>query len=229
MPVLQSSVNWLLDQAHQRLGNPYVFGGSYSATDIGQGCDCSGAVGWALEALVNGAADVTWDHPVSTESWGYNYTTNSPMPPGTVGPFGTIAVANLNDIPADAALTINIMHGGGGEYSHMNCVVPLPTTAAWVGTIIESNGDYGSCTNNSGAYPATANLWTDHYYLPGPWIFDVPPSTPEPENAHTYVHPGDSLSSIAKQFGVTLETLEAANPHITNPNLLYVGELVSIP
>jgi LysM repeat protein len=52
-----------------------------------------------------------------------------------------------------------------------------------------------------------------------------------PTNAVVYtVQPGDSLSGIAEQFfGVTLGALEAANPQITNPNLIVPGQVIRIP
>lgn len=233
--VLQSSVNWVIAQAKERLGDDYVYGGVYSPTDIGQGADCSGVVGWVLEALVNTPANMVWAHVVSTESWYFDYADNCPAAPGTVGPYGTIAVASLSDIPADAALTINIMHGGGGEDSHTNCVVPLPGSAPYEGVLVESNGDYGSCTNGTGAYPADASLWTDHYYLPGPWVMDVaadddPPVVPPTPAGTTYtVQSGDTLSGIADQFNVTVEALVAANPSLTNPNLIFPGQDLFIP
>ena len=40
---------------------------------------------------------------------------------------------------------------------------------------------------------------------------------------------GDTLSGIARSFGVSLEALEAANPQIANPNFIAVGESVHIP
>lgn len=235
MIVLQSSVNWLLQQAHARLGDDYVYGGVYSPDDLSQGADCSGVVGWALEALTKTPAHMSWAHNVSTESWPYDYGNDTAATPGTVGPYGTIAVASLADIPADAALTINIMHGGGGEDSHTNCIVPLPNSLPYEGVIVESNGDAGSCTNGTGGNPSTASLWTDHWYLPGPWLFDVLPvdpnaPAPAPNGATTYVvKPGDSLSTIAEQFGVTLAALEAANPQITDPDLIDAGQTVNIP
>jgi hypothetical protein len=167
--IAQSSVEWLISAFRARLGDPYVYGGDYSPTDTSQGCDCSYVVGWALEALTKGPANMSWDHNVSTESWPFDYSTNTPAAPGTVGPYGTISVGtNLSLIPADAALVIDIMHGGGGEDSHCNCVV-----GGLHGTILESNGGNGnfpggSCTNGTGAYPPDASLWTDHWYLPGP-------------------------------------------------------------
>ena len=235
MSVLQSSVNWVLAEAKARLGLDYEYGQCYSPTNIGQGGDCSGVAGWVLQALVLGPANIPvwtngqWAHAFSTESWAWNYMTGTPV--STTGPLGTVFVSNLSNIPADAALTINIMHGGGGEDSHMNCVVPVPGSLPYEGVIIESNGDHGSCTNGTGAYPATASLWTDHWFLPGPWVFDVPPEVapPAPPAGHTYiVAPGDSLSSIAARFGITLTTIKALNPGISDPNLIDVGQVVNI-
>lgn len=164
MSVLQSSVNWVLDQYARRLGDDYVYGGVYSPHDDSQGADCSGVVGWVLEALTKGPESMNWNHNVSTESWPFDYSSNSPAAPGTVGPYGTIAVASLDDIPDDAALIIDIEHGGGGADSHTNARLQ------W--TFIESNGSYGSCTNNSGCYYCDDDLWTDHWYLPGPIVQD---------------------------------------------------------
>jgi hypothetical protein len=164
MTILQSSADWVLANFRERLGDPYVYGGDYSPSDLTQGCDCSYCVGWVLEALTNTPANMSWAHVVSTESWPYNYSNNTPAAPGIVGPYGTVAIASAADAPADAALIINIMHGGGGEDSHMNCVLE--------GEILESNGDDGSCTNGDGGNPSDASLWTDHWYLPGPIVDD---------------------------------------------------------
>jgi spore coat assembly protein SafA len=43
------------------------------------------------------------------------------------------------------------------------------------------------------------------------------------------VQPGDTLSDIAERFGVSLSDLENANPQITNPDLIFPGEVVYIP
>jgi LysM domain len=229
--VLQSSVNWVIAQAKARLGDDYVYGGTYSPSDLSQGCDCSGAVGWVLEALTKTPTNMSWAHVVSTESWPFDYGDNCPAAPGTVGPFGTIAVANLSDIPADAALTINIMHGGGGEDSHTNCVVPLPGSLPYEGVTVESNGDAGSCTNGTGAYTADASLWTDHWFLPGPWVMDVPPGAeppPAPAGKTYTIEPGDTLDGIAAQLGVTEAALLAANP-IADPDMIYAGQVLNVP
>jgi hypothetical protein len=217
----------------QRLGDEYVYGGVWSPTDPGQGCDCSGLVGTVLEALTKGPADMNWGHDVSTESWPYDYNTDTPASPGTVGPYGTIAIASPNDVPADAALLITIMHGGGGEDSHTACstgpaITPtvLPTPE---GQIMESNGDAGTCTNGTGGTSIHSNIWTDFWFLPGPFTGTVPPMPPPPVS-HTYaVQPGDSLYVIASRFGVTVPALESANAQITDPNLIFPGQILTIP
>lgn len=43
------------------------------------------------------------------------------------------------------------------------------------------------------------------------------------------VHPGDTLSGIAANAGVSLSSVEAANPQISNPNLIYVGQKIRLP
>jgi spore coat assembly protein SafA len=49
-----------------------------------------------------------------------------------------------------------------------------------------------------------------------------------PQESYVVQH-GDTLSGIASQHGVSLAELEAANPQIHNPNLIYPGQHVTIP
>jgi LysM repeat protein len=57
-----------------------------------------------------------------------------------------------------------------------------------------------------------------------------PPPPPPPPAGTTYtVQPGDTLSGIAEAFGVTLDELLAVNPQITNPDLIFVGQVINIP
>lgn len=61
----------------------------------------------------------------------------------------------------------------------------------------------------------------------------APPATATPRPAatpQTYtIRAGDSLFGIAGRFGLTLEQLLAANPQITNPNLIQAGQVIVIP
>lgn len=51
-----------------------------------------------------------------------------------------------------------------------------------------------------------------------------------PANTFSYtVQPGDTMFSIAQQFGVSLQALIAANPQVQNPNQLYPGQNVCVP
>jgi len=43
------------------------------------------------------------------------------------------------------------------------------------------------------------------------------------------VQPGDTLSGIAADNGVSLSSIERANPQIANPDLIYVGQKVHLP
>jgi murein DD-endopeptidase MepM/ murein hydrolase activator NlpD len=43
------------------------------------------------------------------------------------------------------------------------------------------------------------------------------------------VQAGDTLSGIAASHGVSLAAVEAANPHLSDPNLIYTGQTIEIP
>ena len=57
-----------------------------------------------------------------------------------------------------------------------------------------------------------------------------PPTTPPPANGQTYyVIKGDTLRTIAAKFNTTVDAILRANPQITNPNIIYAGQAISIP
>lgn len=43
------------------------------------------------------------------------------------------------------------------------------------------------------------------------------------------IQPGDTLTSIAKQFGTTVPAILAANPKIKDPNKIYAYDKIEIP
>jgi len=43
------------------------------------------------------------------------------------------------------------------------------------------------------------------------------------------VQPGDNLSTLAQDYGTTVAAIMALNPQITNPRLIYSGEVILIP
>jgi LysM repeat protein len=58
----------------------------------------------------------------------------------------------------------------------------------------------------------------------------TPPPTPPPATGQTYyVVKGDTLRKIAARFNTTVDAILRINPQITNPNLIYVGQAITIP
>ena len=56
-----------------------------------------------------------------------------------------------------------------------------------------------------------------------------PPPPPPPSGQTYYVQKGDTLKKIASRLNTTVDVLLQANPLITDPNLIYVGQAISIP
>jgi LysM repeat protein len=67
--------------------------------------------------------------------------------------------------------------------------------------------------------------------VPAPTAAPGQPTTPPtaPPTTGTYtVQRGDTLNRIAARFGTTLAALRAANPSITNINLIYPGQVINV-
>lgn len=73
--------------------------------------------------------------------------------------------------------------------------------------------------------------------IPRPGVPPAPPPEPEPlplppacpeGRLHT-VAPGETLFSIANRYGQSLSRVIAANPQLTDPNALAVGQVICIP
>ncbi len=54
------------------------------------------------------------------------------------------------------------------------------------------------------------------------------PTTPTTSGTYTVVR-GDYLSAIAKRFNTTVSDILKVNPQITNPSLIYVGQVIKLP
>jgi LysM repeat protein len=57
----------------------------------------------------------------------------------------------------------------------------------------------------------------------------VPISCPSGFQGRYTVRSGDTMFFIAQRCGVTLQSLIAANPHITNPNLIFPCDVLCVP
>lgn len=168
-----------------RLGNAthqpdaYVWGGSFSATDVNQGTDCSGAVSAELSALVRGP-NMIYDRQFWTGSFaGAN--------PGDTGPFadiddtaGLICIAHPTDAPADYAMIIAVIQTGPdpalAANAHMICRVG--------GIDIEMGGQSDNY-HDAQSDPTCASVldtgeFNQWFYLPGPLVNDIPDLTVVP-------------------------------------------------
>lgn len=56
-----------------------------------------------------------------------------------------------------------------------------------------------------------------------------PPPPPPPPGDVYYAQRGDTLRKIAAKFGTTVNELIRLNPQIYNPNLIYVGQAITVP
>lgn len=85
-----------------------------------------------------------------------------------------------------------------------------------------------SGSNTSGGHydlSTTVDGWPVGGGAPAP----APAPAPAAPGGEVTVKSGDTMSGIAQAHGVSLQALEQANPHITNPNLIYPGEVVLLP
>jgi LysM repeat protein len=55
------------------------------------------------------------------------------------------------------------------------------------------------------------------------------PPPPPPGGQTYYVQKGDTLRRIASKFSTTVNEILRVNPQISNPNVIYVGQAISIP
>jgi hypothetical protein len=79
----------------------------------------------------------------------------------------------------------------------------------------DSGGDGTATATPSAAASATATA--------------APTPTPAPTPTVYVVQPGDTLSKIATQFGLTLPQVLDANPQITDPDAIQIGDPITIP
>ncbi|MDX2162177.1 MAG: LysM peptidoglycan-binding domain-containing protein [bacterium] len=60
-------------------------------------------------------------------------------------------------------------------------------------------------------------------------VFSVGGQEPEPTPVIHTVRSGETLATIASRYNTTVRDLIAANPRITNPNVIYLGQEIVIP
>ncbi len=157
--------------------------------------------------------------------------TPTPVPPTATPQFGTGgAVAPTAAAPVDTAPLTGPTNNGIGTY----IVQPgdnLLRIARRYNTTVEALAQLNGIVNPNLVpigqvlvVPGPGNNYPGGTIAP-----TVLPTVPAPPAAKTYtVAPGDNLFRISLRFGVTLDALMRENG-ITNPNLVYVGQVLRIP
>jgi hypothetical protein len=181
--VTAQATQWIRQQFLDRVGSPYVYGGTWSPTDKRQGCDCSALTAHLANGLLYGSA-MTYERRdpasgawITTEAW-------RPIEVGQRGPFGTITVGSPAEIPADSPLKIALHHGpGGGANSHV--------WHEFLGMRAESAGSKGLCTGDRALsiHDPYGNDWA---YLPA----GEPPAATLPPPVE--LKPGDTGNRVAR-------------------------------
>lgn len=58
---------------------------------------------------------------------------------------------------------------------------------------------------------------------------NTPPPPPPPAGQTYYVQSGDTLRRIASKFSTSVDVLLSLNPQIFNPNVIFVGQALTVP
>jgi hypothetical protein len=137
-------------------GDEYEYGGVGDSSNFGVGFDCSGLCGVELALAVFG--------PQYFAAQGYQRLFSTETFPGPLPGFREATQQDL--ISGDYPLKVCIMHGGGGPDSHMACQID--------GWDMESNGDYGLCTEPGDITGIASSYWNDWWVWDGPIVEDTP-------------------------------------------------------
>ena len=96
----------------------------------------------------------------------------------------------------------------------------------WVGWQYTSTGTVSSVSGY-----VDRNQFTDGVFLSSTLPFPTPEASEVPSTQGTIVYTvkrGDTLSEIARDFGTTVSNIVSLNTFITNPNLIYPGQQLTI-
>src|SRR5690349_13158997 len=140
-------------------------------------------------------------------------------------------------IAARFGVTLATLEAANPQITDPNRIFPgqIITTSAVAATSVRAEVGRACCTVTAIASrfgvtlatleAANPQITNPNRICPGQ-IITIPRSSPAPGPAYV-VHTGDTLTAIASRFGVTLATLEAANPQITNPNRIFPGQIIT--
>ncbi len=109
-----------------------------------------------------------------------------------------------------------------------------PNAAGFAAMLANMQTSLNAIVHNTTPTGASTATPIPSQHTPAPLPHPVPVQrtiqpTPKPVTHSYAVQRGDNLTVIAQRQGVTLAALEAANPQIKNPNLIYAGQSITVP
>ena len=121
-------------------------------------------------------------------------------------------------------LVVTSLVSAGSTLAWSQC--PAYVTVQWGDTL---SGLAAKCGTTVDAIRA-ANPGLGWWLYAGQTIYIPTGYTPPPATGGTYVvKVGDTLGKIASRSGTSLSALLAVNPQISNPSLIYVGQVINLP
>jgi LysM repeat protein len=137
-------------------------------------------------------------------------------------------VAGLNYVGKDYSPGLNptsLVNKFDVDFECANNPVSQTSVAGQIATAVAGCASQVSVNNALAAYIQPADITTRERALIASTSIGVPTTS---ATVYTAL-PGDTISSIATAFNVTLSVLEAANPQISNFATITPGELINIP
>lgn len=161
---------------------------------------------------------------------------SAPPTPSTTDLHILVAFGSCHDQPisggpiavnaTQSGATVTVTAFGRSPVGAQTCSDTPPVPA-----IVHLQQPFGNLTLlDGGRYPAVqvaANGQPTATSSPAAQVTAAP--SPGPTYLVYVVRPGDTLSAIAARFNVTLWEIELANPRLTNPNHVEVGQSLNLP
>jgi LysM repeat protein len=193
-------------------------------------------VNGSVTVLPTGAPTAT-PTPTGTPGAG---PTATPLPSGGWFPYTVQWGDTLSSIGRRFGVSVDAIVSANGlanpNFIYVGQVLTIPSWAPPVpgpGTYVVQPGD--NLFRISLKFNVTMESLIAANYIVNPWyirvgqVLVIPGGAPAPAPGGTYVvQPGDTLTSIAVRYGVTVWSIVVLN-NLPNPNLIYVGQTLLIP
>ncbi len=127
-----------------------------------------------------------------------------------------------------AILIVSSFAAAGGASAWSNC--PAYVTVQWGDTLSGIAAQCGATVEAIQAANPGLGWWVyagQVLYIPSGYT--QPPVSYPPSGGTYTVQWGDTLGKIAAKTGASVASLLAANPQITNPSLIYTGQVIYLP